>query len=361
METAGPAALGHPSRDPFGPEACRPRIAAVATATPARGFTQDEVLALAGYADERRQGFFRRSEVQTRFLYLDEGFTPDEDLDALQARYARGVCEISEAAARRCLAAAGASQEDVEFIATTSCTGRICPDLDALMVKALGLRRTVQRAHIGNTGCASALVALQQACAHVQAYPGHRALVLAAEICSATYYLDDTLETAVSHAIFGDGAAALYVTSEGPGAEVLGLRTLFFPEHQDKMGYTFPGGRARINLSKDIRRIGGPIIRELVELLLADFHLAQKDVRFWVLHSGGRRVIERAQELMGLSDDDVAPTRKVLRQYGNMSSPTVLFVLDEVLRSGQPQPGDLAMMVALGPGFAAEGALLRWC
>jgi alkylresorcinol/alkylpyrone synthase len=126
------------------------------------------------------------------------------------------------------------------------------------------------------------------------------------------------------------------------------------------MGFTFPGGRHRVRLSKEIRRIAPGMMEEVATRLLKDHGLRREDVRFWVLHSAGRRVIERAQTALGLPDADLAFSREVLRRYGNMSSATVLFVLDEVLRTGAPRPGDWGVMVALGPGFAAEGALLRW-
>ena len=102
------------------------------------------------------------------------------------------------------------------------------------------------------------------------------------------------------------------------------------------------------------------MMEEVAVRLLKDHGLRQEDVRLWVLHSAGRRVIERAQEALGLDDDALRYSRAVLRQFGNMSSATVLFVLDEAWRTGRPRPGDWALMIALGPGFAAEGALLRW-
>jgi alkylresorcinol/alkylpyrone synthase len=126
------------------------------------------------------------------------------------------------------------------------------------------------------------------------------------------------------------------------------------------MGFTFPGGSYRILLSPEVRRIAPAMMDELTGTLLKDHELTREDVRFWVLHSAGRRVIENAQALLGLSDADVAYSREILRRYGNLSSATVLFVLDAVLRSGRPRPGDIGLMVALGPGFAAEGALLRF-
>jgi alkylresorcinol/alkylpyrone synthase len=126
------------------------------------------------------------------------------------------------------------------------------------------------------------------------------------------------------------------------------------------MGFEYPGGRPRVILSKEVRRIGAGMMREMADLLMASHGLKKDNVRHFVLHSAGRRVIEQAKTLLELTDDQIAHSRHVLRVFGNMSSATVLFVLEEALRSGAPEPGDWGLMIALGPGFAAEGALLRW-
>ncbi len=337
------------------------KIVAVATATPPHFFPQSRLAALASYRDPQRLGFFTHSEIEGRYLYLDpDRVRAGESVDELNARFERGALELGNAALRRCLDRAGWSPDDVDFLATTTCTGRLCPSLDAHLIRDLGCRPDIQRVHVGDTGCASAMVALQQAYNHLQTFPGHRALVLAVEICSAAYYLDDRFESAVAHAIFADGAGALAIGTEGEGVHVLGHRTLFRSEHLPAMGFTYPGGRPRVILSKEVRRIGAAMMREMAEVLLASQGLKRGDVRAWVLHSAGRRVIEQTQKLLGLSEADVAPSRAVLRRYGNMSSATVVFVLDEVTRSIQPSPGEWGVMIALGPGFAAEGALLRW-
>ncbi len=338
-----------------------PRIAAVATATPRERFTQPELLALAGYDDARRRGFFSRSDIEGRHLYIDRAtFRPGESVDELNARFRRGALELGEAAARAALARAGWRPADVDFFATTTCTGRLTPSLDAHLIGRLALRRDVQRVHVGDTGCASAMVALQQAWNHLQAFPGRRALVLAVEICSAAYFLDDRLESAVAHAIFADGAGALALSTEGPGPAVVTHRTLFRPEHLDAMGFEYPGGRPRVVLSKDVRHIGAQMMGEMAALLMGTQGLKREDIRYWVLHSAGRRVIDRARALLELGEEHVAHSRAVLRRYGNMSSATILFVLEEMLRREAPVDGEWGLMIALGPGFAAEGALLRW-
>ena len=344
-----------------GNEGTTPRILAVGTATPRERFTQAEVLQWAGYPDPLRRGFFLRSGIQYRHLFLDrQTFTPNETFDQLNARFERGSLELGCQAIQACLDQRGITPQQIDFLVTTTCTGRLCPSLDTRFIRALEMRHDIQRVHVGDTGCASGVVALAQACNYIKAHPTGRALVVAAEICSATYYLDDALETAVANAIFADGAAAVLVAGAGDGVALLDSRTLLRPEYLDLMGFTYPGGRPRILLSKEIRHIAAGMLRELSETMLAENGLKRRDIGFWVLHSAGRRVIEKAQDLLDLTDRDLRFSRQVLQSFGNMSSATVLFVLDAVLHSKEPHPGDWGILAALGPGFAAEGFLLRW-
>lgn len=338
-----------------------PRILAVGTANPANRFSQEEVLALAGYADDRRRGFFLHSGIEGRYLAIDRaGFAPTETLDDVQGRFREASVDLGRRALLAALAEASRQPHEIDFLVTTTCTGRLCPSLDAMLIRELGMQRNIQRVHVGDTGCASAMVALQQAYNHLHAFPGHLAAVVAVEVCSTSYFLDEELDTAVANAIFADGAGALLLACDGPGPRILGTRTLVRPEYLGLMGFTFPQGRQRILLSKDIRHIGAEMMGEMIADILQIHGLERADVRHWVLHSAGVRVLEQAQRQLGLTDDDLAAPRAVLRRYGNMSSATVLFVLHEVLVQRAPQPGDRGLMIALGPGFAAEGAVLQW-
>jgi alkylresorcinol/alkylpyrone synthase len=338
-----------------------PRILTVGTANPPTRFTQAEVLELAGYSDERRRAFFLHSGIEGRYLAIERGvFSPTESLDELQARFRKASVDLGARALTAALAQAGRMPGELAFLATTTCTGRLCPSLDTLLIRELGLRNDIQRVHIGDTGCASAMVAIQQAHNHLRAFPDHLAAVVAIEVSSTGYYLDDDLETAVANAIFADGAGAALLACAGAGPRIVATRTLLRSEYLDLMGFTFPAGRQRILLSKDIRHVATEMIAEWTEVALKEHGLQRADIRHWILHSAGQRVLERAQRDLGFSDADLAAPRAVLRQYGNMSSATVLFVLREVLESRRPAPDDWGVMLALGPGFAAEGALLRW-
>src|SRR5262249_30301607 len=146
----------------------------------------------------------------------------------------------------------------------------------------------------------------------------------------------------------------------GPGLVGADHRTLSRSDHRRAMGFEYPGGRPGVVLSKEVRRIGAAMMKEMADLLVAGQGLKQADIRHFVLHSAGRRVIDQARKVMGLEEEQIAHSRRVLQHFGNMSSATVLFVLDQLLGAGQAAPGDWGLMIALGPGFAAEGAILRW-
>jgi len=213
--------------------------------TPPNRFTQAELLALDRLSRRGARGFFRRSDIEVANLCIDPAtFRPNESVDDLNARFRAGALELGESAARRALAEAGWDARDVDFLATTTCTGRLTPSLDAHLIGRLGCRPDVQRVHVGDTGCASAMVALQQASNYVAASRARRALVVAVEICSAAYFLDDRLESAVAHAIFADGAGALAVAGDGVGPSIIAHRTLFRPEHLGRDGLRISGRAA---------------------------------------------------------------------------------------------------------------------
>ncbi|MDW8354361.1 MAG: 3-oxoacyl-[acyl-carrier-protein] synthase III C-terminal domain-containing protein [Bryobacterales bacterium] len=338
-----------------------PRVVAVATAVPPHRYAQETLLEMAG-RDRQREAFFLNSDIRYRHLYFEPGFRGGETLDEMNERARRGALEIGGRALRCLMQRAGLAPGEIHFLATTTCTVTLCPQLDTLFIRDLSLGPCIQRAHIGDSGCASAMVALQAAWNHVRAYPNHRAVIAAVEICSAAYYRDGSAESAIGEAIFADGAGALCLAGgDGrPGFEVLAHHTVIRPEYLHLMGFEFPGGYRRLVLSKDVRQIGAQMLAQLTREMLRAHALQRSDIRFWILHAAGRKVLDNAQAALGLSDEDMAFSRAVLRDYGNMSSATVLFVLERVIESGLPRQGDLAVMAALGPGFAAEGALLEW-
>lgn len=340
----------------------QPHIVSVATATPPRRFSQEEVLQLAGYTQPIARRIFLNSDIDFRYLFLTPEDKPgSETLDDLHRRYRTGALLLARQAAEQCLAQAGLRARDVNCILVCSCTGYLCPDLATILVKEMALSPCVQRGSLLGLGCAGALPGLQRAYDHARAYPEHRVLLIAVEICSAAYYFDDTMETLVGNAICADGAAACLITCrDSRGPAISGFASALDPSLQDLVGFEQRQGRLRIILAPTIREAAPVIAQQALGELLTAQGVERPDIRFWLLHPGGRKVIDRVQESLGLSDDDVALSRRVLRNYGNMSSPTVLFVLHEVMRDNAARAGDRGVLLALGPGLAAEAALLAW-
>lgn len=345
-----------------------PRITGIGRSNPPQRYSQREIYDLSRkfvpmYRNPRIEQIFMNSDIEYRHLAFDtETFVPDEPADELHARFEEQAVVLGEEAVRRCFEDAGIVPGDVDFIVAVTCTGYLCPGLSAILIKGLGLRTNLQRADLVGMGCAGAMPGLQRAYDYVKAYPGRKALVVTVEVCSACYYIDDSVETVVGNAICADGAAAVIVSSGGEekGPRIVGFDTLLEPSFLHTVGFQTREGKLRIVLSKDIRDEAGGLVRRLLDSLLAQNGLRRDEVTHWIIHSGGRKVIDSIRDEIGLSEDQLRHSRCVLRNFGNMSSPTVLFVLDETVRHSSPRQGDTGVMIAMGPGLAVEGALLRW-
>ena len=341
-----------------------PRILGIGTATPPIRLTQEQSFHAAGYETERIRRIFANSDIEYRHFYF--GGTPNlqENSDQQNQRYLSGAVKTGCRAILNCVESAGMTVKDVDFLAVCTCTGYVCPDVGSRLIAHMGFRRNVQRAAIVGLGCAGAVPALQRASDFVRANPGRTALMLAVEICSACYYVDNTLETVIGNAICADGAAAFLLGTEPKTAHafprIIDFESFLDTEQIEQVGLQHKEGKLRIVLGASIQQLVGPMIETALLQLLRRQRLSQSDIRFWVFHPGGRKVIDNVQRHFGISEDQLRFSRTVLRNYGNMSSPTIMFVLDEVVRTGDPHAGDWGVIIALGPGMAAEVALLRW-
>jgi alkylresorcinol/alkylpyrone synthase/polyketide synthase Type III len=345
-----------------------PRILGIGTSNPPRRYSQREIYDISAvhfpmYRSPRIEQIFMNSDIDYRHFSFDkETFVPNETADQLHARFEDHAVPLAAEAARACLDAAGAEVGAVDAVIAVSCTGYLCPGISALLIKEMAMRVDVQRADLIGMGCAGAMPGLQRAYDFVRANPGKRALVVTVEICSACYYVDESLETVVGNAICGDGAAAVLVgdDAESSGPQILRFETLLEPSFIHTVGFQFRGGKLRIVLSKDIRDAAGGLAAKLVGSLLAAGGVDRREIAHWIIHSGGRKVIDGIKDEIGLAEDQLKWSRETLKNFGNMSSPTVLFVLESTIANAAPMPGDLGVMLAMGPGLAIEGALLRW-
>jgi alkylresorcinol/alkylpyrone synthase len=307
--------------------------------------------------------------VKTRasVVPIEEVFHP-RDFEAQNRRYREHAREIGVGLARRVLDKAGLAPADVDLVVSVSCTGFMIPALDALVADALRMGPRLARLPITESGCAGGVVGLARAADHLRAHPDRAALVLAVELSTLTFQRWDRSATnVVSSAIFGDGgAAAVLVGSEHPKARngalarVLDAESVFFPGTTHLMGFELRNAGLQIVLDKAL----APFIRRhvvpAVDAFLEPRGLRREDIARWVLHPGGRRVIEVMSEQLSLRPCDLAATEAVLSEHGNMSSVTVLFVLDELIRCDRPAPGEKGLLGAFGPGFGAELLLVEF-
>jgi alkylresorcinol/alkylpyrone synthase len=300
-------------------------------------------------------------------LPIEEVFHPG-DFETQNRRFVDIARSAGTDLARRALAAAGADAREVDLVVSISCTGFMIPALEAFVADALGMGPRLARLPITESGCAGGVVGLARAADYLTAHPDRLALVVAVELSSLTFQRWDRSPTnVVSAAIFGDGGAAAVLAGrdhprarEGGLVRIVDSEGFFFPGTTHLMGFSLRNQGLQIVLDPSLAPFLDREVRRAVEGFLGPRSLCREDISRWILHPGGRRVIEVMSRRLGLEAGDLAPTETVLAEHGNMSSVTVLFVLDEILRHHKPRPGERGLLGAFGPGFAAEFALLEF-
>ncbi|MGD8330417.1 MAG: type III polyketide synthase [Acidobacteriota bacterium] len=270
---------------------------------------------------------------------------------------------LSALACRAALEDAAVDGDAITHLVTVSCTGFHAPGNDARLIEQLGLRRTVNRTHVGFMGCHGALNGLRVADSFVGADAEARVLLCAVELCTLHFYYGWDAEKIVANSLFGDGAGALVGAAEGAGGaqdddawRLIANGTYLMPNSRDAMTWRIGDHGFHMTLSS---RVPGLIREHLAGWLdawLADNGLAAADVATWAVHPGGPRILDAVVDAMALADDALAVSREVLREFGNMSSATLLFILERLRRRGAPRP---CVALGFGPGMVVEAALLR--
>ena len=317
---------------------------------------------------DRLLSVYSTAGVKTRasVVPIEDVFSPS-DFETRNDRYRQIAIDAGTDVARRVLIASGLSATEVGILVSVSCTGFMIPAVDAYVADRLGLGPRLARLPITESGCAGGVVGLARAVDYLTAHPEQAALVLALEFSSLTFQRwDHSATNVVSAAIFGDGGAAVaLVGREHPRyrdgrVRVCGAESSFFPGTSHFMGFRLRNQGLQIILDRDLTPFVRREVGEAVRGFLDRRGLARGDVTRWILHPGGRKIIEAMAEQLGLAHGELAATEQVLSEHGNMSSVTVLFVLDEILRSGTPSQGEKGLLGAFGPGFGAEFALLEF-
>jgi len=313
---------------------------------------------------ERVLSAFDRGLVRNRasVVPLDEVFAA-RTFAQKNRIYMREAVELGTRAVQECLDRAGLTPGDVDFFISASCTGFMIPSVDAVVAHRLGMKPSLARLPITQHGCAGGAVALRQAHEHLIAHPDHKVLVLAVEIPSVTFQHEDySAENIISSSLFGDGAAAVLLGGEGEASDphILAWDSRMFPDSAGLMGFDLTEGGLKIVLSKQVPAQIREHAPAAIEEFLAGAGRSLDDIDHFLLHPGGRKIIEGFEETFGLGDGALDWTRSVLARHGNLSSATVLFILDDFRHQQRGVPGDLGLLVAFGPGFGCESILLGW-
>jgi alkylresorcinol/alkylpyrone synthase len=272
--------------------------------------------------------------------------------------------ELGERAVASALTQAGLAPSDLGALFFTSITGISSPSIDARLVNRMGLAPTIKRIPIFGLGCVAGAAAMARASDYVRAFPREVAAVVAVEICSLTIQRGDvSMANLISSALFGDGAAAVLVAGSevrAAGPAVLATRSVFYPDSEQVMGWEISENGFKIVLSAELPRFVREHLGGDVDAFLADNGLTRGDIGSWVLHTGGPKVLEAIAAALELPDDALAASWDCLREMGNLSSASVIAVLDSVMRYRRPPPGTYGLLGAMGPGFCSELLLLRW-
>lgn len=352
------------------------RIRSVARALPEHYADQESLTAAlseawgeAHFNPERLAELHRAVQVSGRHLALP--LAAYRDLTSFASRndaWIRAAVDLGEIAVRKALAEAGLAPADVDHLVFVTTTGIATPSIDARLVDRLGLRRDVRRSPLFGLGCAGGAAGLSRASDLLAGSPGQVAVLLSVELCSLTLQREDlSIPNIIASGLFGDGAAAVVLAggpraaddSEG-GPAVVATGSSFYPGTEGVMGWDVVDTGLKVVLSARVPEVVRENVGADVDAFLAQSGLDRSGIRHWIAHTGGPRVLQAIERALELPEDALALSWRSLKEVGNLSSASVLFVLGELLESGRPAKGDRGLVLAMGPGFCAELVLLEW-
>ncbi len=346
------------------PRLADPRLLALATAVPPYVLDQSVVADFARrlFADtteiHRLLPVFGNAGIDTRYSCVPlDWYDRQHDWEERNGLYLQNAVALLEKAAREALDTAGIDPAEIDAIVVNSTTGIATPSLDAILIGRLGLRPDVRRLPIFGLGCAGGVLGLARAVDMARVAPGSKVLFLVVELCALCFRKGDLTKSAiVASALFGDGAAALVLSTEGDGPTFGASGEHTWPNSLDIMGWDVANDGLKALFSRDIPRLVRQQLREVVARFLDRQGLGLGDIGRFVSHPGGSKVLTALEEAFGLEDGALVEGHSVLRDYGNMSAATVLFVLKRTLENGAK---GRMLLTAMGPGFSAGFQMLE--
>ncbi|WP_159949582.1 type III polyketide synthase [Polaribacter septentrionalilitoris] len=306
---------------------------------------------------------FEGAAVDKRYSIMD----PEEVFTATSFEekndiYTREVVQLAEQSLKKSLEKASLKPTDIDYIITVSCTGIMIPSVDAYLINSLGMKQDIVRLPVTEMGCAAGVSGIIYAKNFLKANPNKRAAVIAVEAPTATFQLEDfSMTNIVSAAIFGDGASAVILSSyqEDKGPTIIDEAMYHFYDATNMMGFKLVNTGLQMILDKEVPQKIADHFPAIIHPFLEKNNLTINDVDHLIFHPGGKKIVQTVEELFGVLGKNIDDTKEVLRLYGNMSSATVLYVLERFM-DRNPQKGERGIMLSFGPGFSAQRILLEW-
>lgn len=349
------------------------RIASVASALPERYYDQEALTRelVVFWKDEpsvvrRLEQLHDHVQVEGRHLAVaKERYHGFKGFGEANDAWIEAATDLGGRAVSEALRRAGLGPRDVDAIFFSTVTGLASPSIDAKLANTLGFRPDVKRMPLFGLGCVAGAAAVSRAADYVRGFPDHVAVVLTVELCSLTLQRHDrSVANLIASGLFGDGASAAVVVGErrreGSGPRVLATRSVFYPDTEDVMGWHISERGFRIVLSPAVPAVARERLPGDVDEFLRSQGLSRRDVVSWVCHPGGPKVLEAMAEGLGLEREAFALSWQSLKRVGNLSSASVLLILEQTLRERRPAAGSHGLMLAMGPGFCSELLLLGW-
>lgn len=345
-------------------------IEAIATVVPEHQYAQEKIAAFARQAFPELMAsyanVFEHARIETRYLarpleyYLEGHSFHDRNADSVEQ-----ACLLAQ---RVCLDLSLKTKIDVQNfhqLLAVNTTTLATPSLDALLFHKMGLNPKVRRTPIFGTGCVGGAIGLSRASAHARAFPQENTVLLNVELCGHTFKPEDkSLKNLVGTSLFGDGASAVLlrgIKSNKAMCDIVATGSYLFPKSTHIMGWDFTETGLTLILARELPALVAKQFRVVVEEFLGSQNLTFKDIAHYAIHPGGPRVLEAVQKALGLADEHLEASWRHLKNYGNMSSVSIIFILDDVFKSRRPKAGELGLLMAMGPGFSAEFVLLKFC